>query len=246
MQIIPVLDILGGVVVRGYKGERDRYRPIKSAIVNSPEPVHVAEVLLEITGSKDMYVADLDALQKRGDNMDTLKELQTKTGATLWVDAGTGKAEQVLSLLRALPGCKAVIGSETLETSFDFDRIISDCPRDRMVFSLDIKKDMPLTPEGSPFWNKPVEAGIDLLARKGWTDVILLTLDAVGTGKGLPTELFRRCSRVAPGIRLFAGGGLRSPNELGELKEVGVAGILVATALHERWLTKKEILELEA
>jgi phosphoribosylformimino-5-aminoimidazole carboxamide ribotide isomerase len=245
MEIIPVLDILGGLVVRGFKGERDRYRPINSAIIDSPDPVHVASVLLDITQSRKMYVADLDALQRRGSNLNVLKNLQKETGAVLWIDAGTGKARQVLSLLENVPDCKAVIGSETLETADDFDRISFDCPKERMVFSLDILKGVPLTPEGSPFWHKPVEEGVGLLAGKGWTDVILLTLDAVGTGKGLPAELFSRCSQVAHGIRLFGGGGLRSPDELVRLQKAGVRGILVASALHEQWLTKKDIAELK-
>lgn len=245
MQIIPVLDILEGRVVRGYKGERDRYHPIRSKIIDSADPVHVAQVLLEMTGSNIMYVADLDALQKRGDNLDILTGLQKETGVTLWVDAGTGKVEHVLSLLGNVPNCRAVIGSETLDTPEDLDRITSDCPDESMVFSLDIKNGAPLTPEYSPFRNSTVEESVDLLAEKGWKDVILLTLDGVGTGKGLPAELFCRCSRAAPGIRLFAGGGLRSPAELGVLKEAGAAGILVASALHEQWLTAKDISGLE-
>jgi len=246
MQIVPVLDILGKVVVRGYKGERNRYRPVTSKIIESPDPVHVARVVLQITGSKDMYVADLDALQNKGDNLDILKDVQSKTGATLWIDAGTGKAGQVDALLRKVPDCKAVIGSETLETAEDFYRISSDCPGKRMIFSLDIKRGIPLTPEDSPFRNKSVEEGVQLLAKNGWKEVILLTLDGVGTGKGLPTELFRRSAEIAPGVRFFAGGGLRSRNELAGLKAVGVTGVLVASALHEQWLTEKDILELEA
>ncbi|MFP4481956.1 MAG: HisA/HisF-related TIM barrel protein [Thermovirgaceae bacterium] len=245
MQIIPVLDILDGVVVHGYKGERDRYRPIKSAIIDSPDPLHVAEILLGITANKDMYVADLNALQKDGDNLSILKDLQKTTGVTLWIDAGTGTVEQVLFLLENVPNCKAVIGSETLETPGDFYKITSDCPTDRMVFSLDIKNGVLLTPENSPFRNSPVEEGVDLLAQKGWRDIILLTLDGVGTRKGLPTDLLRRCFRAAPEIRLFAGGGLRSHDELAGLKGAGVAGILTASALHEQWLTRKDISEIE-
>jgi phosphoribosylformimino-5-aminoimidazole carboxamide ribotide isomerase len=245
MQIIPVLDVLGGLVVRGYKGERNQYRPITSAIIESPDPFHVARVVLQITGSKDIYVADLDALQNKGDNLDILKDLQSRTTATLWIDAGTGKAGQVDALLRKVPGCKAVIGSETLETAEDFYRISSDCPAEKMIFSLDIKMGIPWTPENSPFRNKSVEEGVHLLAENGWKEVILLTLDGVGTGKGLPTELFRKSAEIAPEISLFAGGGLRSREELAGLKAVGITGVLVASALHERWLTEKDILELE-
>ncbi|MFM8221178.1 MAG: nickel transporter, partial [Planctomycetaceae bacterium] len=45
MQVIPVLDLLGGVVVRGVAGQRDSYRPIVSQLVDGAEPLAVARAL---------------------------------------------------------------------------------------------------------------------------------------------------------------------------------------------------------
>ena len=42
MQIIPVLDLLGGQVVRGVGGRREAYRPVRSVLTTSSEPRQVA------------------------------------------------------------------------------------------------------------------------------------------------------------------------------------------------------------
>ena len=39
MQVLPVIDLLQGVVVRGVAGRRETYRPIESQICASPAPL---------------------------------------------------------------------------------------------------------------------------------------------------------------------------------------------------------------
>ena len=244
MQIIPVMDVLGGLVVRAYRGERDKYRPIESPLINSPDPVRVAKALLDITGGSHIYVADLDAIQGKGNNFDILRTVQEAIKAILWIDAGTGSLNEVLCLLSEISSCKAVIGSETLESREEFEKITRKCPMDRVVFSLDIKDGKILTREGSPFWGVSLEEGIDLLKKAEWKKVIILTLDGVGTGRGLPLQMYERAIQRAPEISFYGGGGFSSKNELFALKKLNMAGLLVATALHEGRITKKDIEEL--
>src|SRR5262245_46812912 len=62
MRIIPVLDLLNGVVVRGVAGERSNYRPVVSRLVDQPEPLAVARAFRAQLGLGLLYVADLDAI----------------------------------------------------------------------------------------------------------------------------------------------------------------------------------------
>lgn len=181
------MDLLDGLIVRAYRGERNEYRPMESPLVNSPHPVEVAKALLYVTGGSDLYVADLNAIQDMGDNLDVLKKVREETMATLWIDAGTGSLDEVLYLMSEIPSCKVVVGSETLESSDEFERISKACQEDRMIFSLDMKKGSILTRSESPLAGKTLEEGIDLLRLAGWRRVILLTLDGVGT-EGIAIE----------------------------------------------------------
>jgi phosphoribosylformimino-5-aminoimidazole carboxamide ribotide isomerase len=82
---------------------------------------------------------------------------------------------------------------------------------------------------------------LDRVARQGVRDVILLDLARVGTGRGLDLELLAAAARRFPDVRLIAGGGVRGPADLVALQALGVAGVLVATALHRGLIGPDEV-----
>jgi phosphoribosylformimino-5-aminoimidazole carboxamide ribotide isomerase len=54
------------------------------------------------------------------------------------------------------------------------------------------------------------------------------------------------CGRIRDqfaGVEVFTGGGVRGLDDLRALEEVGVAGVLVASALHDGSLTDDEVRE---
>ena len=65
MQAIPVIDLMGGQVVRARMGDRASYRPLESPLSPTSEPVDVVRGLLEVFPFPTLYVADLDAIQGR-------------------------------------------------------------------------------------------------------------------------------------------------------------------------------------
>ena len=84
-------------------------------------------------------------------------------------------------------------------------------------------------------------AVLGVLADEGVTEVILLALLQVGTGAGPDLETLRAARGAFPGLRLIAGGGVRTPEDLRALAEAGADGVLLATALHRRWITGVDI-----
>ena len=63
LKIIPVIDVLGGVVVHAVRGRRKEYQPLKSGLCESTDPVDVAAALKAL-GFSELYVADLDAITR--------------------------------------------------------------------------------------------------------------------------------------------------------------------------------------
>ena len=59
--VIGVIDLKGGVAVHAVRGERERYRPVRSALAARAEPIAVAAGLRAL-GLDELYVADLDAI----------------------------------------------------------------------------------------------------------------------------------------------------------------------------------------
>ena len=87
MLVIPVLDLLNGVVVRGVGGRRDEYRPVQSVLTSSVLPRDVAQAFQKRLGLTTLYVADLDALLHQQPNADVCQQLASD-GFELWIDAG--------------------------------------------------------------------------------------------------------------------------------------------------------------
>ncbi|MGL6094644.1 MAG: HisA/HisF-related TIM barrel protein, partial [Fimbriiglobus sp.] len=96
MRIIPVIDVLGGVVVRAVGGRRGEYRPVKSRLTRSTDPVEVARVLLDATGATELYVADLDAITRSGFSPNAAEKITDEfPDVSVWLDHGLKTPEDV-------------------------------------------------------------------------------------------------------------------------------------------------------
>src|SRR5262245_21166404 len=139
MKLIPVLDVKGGIVVRGVAGRRDDYRPLVSRLSASCEPVAVADAFRRHFGLTELYLADLDALAGAAPALALYRSL---SGFHLWVDAGLRQAADAAPLVDA--GVDSLVAG--LETLVGPDELAALCRAygRRVVFSLDLRQGRPL------------------------------------------------------------------------------------------------------
>lgn len=235
MRIIPVIDLKGGVVVRGVGGRRDEYRPIVSKIVVDAQPVTVAQAFVE-RGLQEVYLADLDAIAGSEPAWEIYKLIMS-SGLRLLVDAGLNcenRAEKLASFetqSEALAGI--VVGLESINDPAMIRRCLHVINRERCVFSLDLKNGVPLT--SVPDWqNSNPLAIVEDVLRFGIQRIIVLDLANVGENKGVGTEsLCRQIRELDATIEIIAGGGVRDANDVKSLKDAGCNAALVASALHD-------------
>ncbi|MGD9510037.1 MAG: HisA/HisF-related TIM barrel protein [Geminicoccaceae bacterium] len=230
-ELIPVVDLMGGVVVHARAGDRDRYRPLAQSLVTaSAEPVAVVEGLLGLHPFPALYIADLDAIRKQGDNTSTILALRHRfPELRLWVDAGFSGECSCRRFLAADLG-NLVLGSESQSDLRLLERFGED---PRLVLSLDFQGERAL-------------GAAELFDDPGrWpTRVIAMTLARVGAGGGPDLERLRALRGMSPGTRLYAAGGVRGADDLRALVELGCAGALVASALHDGRLGRVELASL--
>jgi phosphoribosylformimino-5-aminoimidazole carboxamide ribotide isomerase len=243
MRILPVLDVMGVVVVRGVGGRRREYRPVVGRLTSSCAPLDVARAFRDHLGCTEIYLADLDAIAGAGPATDLYDALR-RDGFALWVDAGVRDAAQARGL--AASGVEGVvIGLETVRGPAELSAACDDLG-ERVVFSLDLKGGEPLGDRSE--WRQPDAKGIAAEAvALGVRRLLVLDLLRVGEGGGLGTEAL--CAALAaahPGVELAAGGGVRGPDDLRRLRECGVTTALVASALHDGTLTRQDLDELRA
>lgn len=228
-RVIPVLDLRRGVVVRAVAGRRAEYRPLRSPLCNSSRAGDILHALLELHPFPVVYLADLDAIQARGDNRKLIAGLCTRfPGIEFWVDAGAtrhdGRTQQ------CMPGIRPVIGSESLSDMSAIGELLSTVHSPNPILSLDFLGDRFLGPA-------------ELLHRPAlWPEqVIVMTLDRVGVKQGPDMNRLTELRRRAPEKRIFAAGGVRERADLIRLQRLGIQGALVATALHEGRLGRRDL-----
>lgn len=220
-EVIPVLDLRGGVVVHARRGDRGRYQPLRSTLCDGSGPMEVVRGLLGLHGFGTVYVADLDAIEGTGDNLAAVAGLAAAfPGLRFWVDAGFRDAAAVRRFLEHSPG-DPVLGSESLVGTGALEALRDGGAWPRVVLSLDFRDGFLGPPD------LPVRGDL-------WPErVIAMTLARVGSGDGPDTGRLAELGRVRPRTRLFAAGGVRDGGDLLDLAARGVAGALVATALHD-------------
>ncbi|MFQ5730663.1 MAG: HisA/HisF-related TIM barrel protein [Planctomycetaceae bacterium] len=241
MQILPVIDIQNGVVVRGVAGERDQYRPVESGLTNRHDAIAVAEAIRDRFGLSELYVADLDAIRQGRPHFDVYSEL-ARRGFRLDVDAGLTEAGRATELLEAgvttiIAGLETILGLELLSG------LVAQAGETRVIFSLDLHAGEPLF---STAWAGPKPADPAAIAYAaydaGVRRMIVLDLKAVGVGEGVSTLRLCRALRARlPNVQLLTGGGVRNTDDLHALQRAGVDGALVASALHNGAITPDAI-----
>jgi phosphoribosylformimino-5-aminoimidazole carboxamide ribotide isomerase len=219
LQVIPVIDLMGGEVVHARRGDRGSYAPLVSPLSPTSDPVDVVHGLLSVYPFPTLYVADLDAIQNHGDNLRTLRRIRDEFPALeVWVDNGAADAGALEALLGADLETP-VIGSESQR---DSNLIARHRNSAGIALSLDFRGDAFLGPQEildePAFWPRRI---------------IVMTLARVGSGAGPDLERLASIQSIAGGREIYAAGGVRNAADLRALKERGVSGALVATALHE-------------
>jgi phosphoribosylformimino-5-aminoimidazole carboxamide ribotide isomerase len=238
MRVIPVLDLMGRQVVHGIAGNRRDYRPIRSILTSSSEPLVVAQALRDHFGFAELYIADLDAFGGSPCWFSLYRALHG-LGFSLLVDAGLHAAADSNALVHAkIEGL--VAGLETLESPQVLLELVQSIGAERVVFSLDLKNGKPLS---SSSW--PAES-TDAIASQaidcGVSRILVLDLAYVGLGMGTGTaSLCQELKITHQNIEVLAGGGVRGPGDLECLRHSGVDAVLVASALHDGRLRRGDI-----
>ena len=227
MEIIPVIDLKGGQVVRARMGQRALYRPIETPLARTSDALDVTRGLLSVFPFRTLYVADLDAIERTGNSNAVLARLRDAHPALeLWIDNGIAEPDAAQRFLDAAPG-RLVLGSEAQHD----EKLLASLKQDpRVVLSLDFRGDVFVGPPsllGQP----------DLWPAR----IIVMTLARVGSGAGPDVARLREIRAPAANASLYAAGGVRNAADLAALKREGIAGALVASSLHAGELTRADL-----
>ena len=218
-ELIPVLDLMSSIAVSGKSGKRETYKPLETIYSKTPDPVEIA-VALKRQGFKRIYVADLDAIEGKGSNMEIVRKINHVLPVMLdWGVKDFGSFTFALDYARYI-----IVATETLNSWEDLEEIFKKYPKERIIVSVDVKDGQILGKFISTF--DEVRSKFKQLKPEA---IILLDISSVGTLKGYDQDILDEFSGMEDSLIL--GGGI-TPDEIQKMENRGVSKFLIGTALH--------------
>jgi|Deesub1362B_J571_1020462.scaffolds.fasta_scaffold00003_664 phosphoribosylformimino-5-aminoimidazole carboxamide ribotide isomerase len=234
MIVLPVIDVMNGKVVRAIRGNRNIYRPLYSWLTNNAEPIELINNLIKIGFSK-CYIADLDGI--RGIHRDTKLYSNIARKISVYLDSGIQKIEDINMLLQTGVS-RVVIATETISDLNIIFRSIKMYGSNKIIVSIDYKNKRILSASEN-IGAQNLKKFLEEIRDAGVKDIIFIDLDRVGGLCGVEIGLIRELTTLP--FNLYVGGGIRDINDIISLENLGVFGVLVASALHLKKITINEL-----
>ncbi|TES98485.1 MAG: hypothetical protein E3J90_05810 [Promethearchaeota archaeon] len=237
-RIIPVIDILNSQAVHAIKGEREKYKPLKSVLINNSNPTRIALKLKNKYLFNEFYIADLDAILQKKPNITIISKILDIPGVEIMIDPGikTKKnAEKYFKLnLKSL-----ILGLETLRDL----KVIMEClelfDTNRIVVSIDMYNEVIQT-NIREFKNQDIPEIVRKIEDLGVVNIILLDLFKVGQKMGGISALYLKIREQFNG-EILIGGGIKDLQDIKDYKSNNFSGVLIGTALHDGSIKTEEL-----
>jgi phosphoribosylformimino-5-aminoimidazole carboxamide ribotide isomerase len=234
MRIIPAIDIIDGKCVRLTQGDYNQKK------IYNESPLEVAREF-EAAGLRYLHLIDLDGA-KAGKviNWKVLEEITQRTNLT--VDFGGGiKTDEEVHRLFDLGISQINIGSMAVKNPAKIVEWIKTFGTEKIILSADVKNEM-IAISGwqedssiliTDFLKDYIQKGIEYVT---CTDI---STDGMLTGPNI--ELYQKILLSFPQLNLIASGGVSCLEDLRDLDQIGVDGVIVGKAIYEGKVRLEEL-----
>lgn len=239
MRIVPAIDVIDGHCVRLSEGDFSR------KVVYNEDPLEVA-LAFEDAGLKYLHLVDLDgARDGQVRNWRVLEKLAHHTQLRIDFSGGL-KSDDDLRTALECGARQLVIGSLAVQAPEVFRRWIDQLGAEVVVLSADVRGEA-LAVKG---WQQQTQQTIipflNFWQAQGIAHCICTDIGQDGLLQGPGFALYRKLRKEVPQLRLVASGGIRSRDELLELKTMGMEAAIVGKALYEGIITPQDLSQWEA
>ncbi|MDD1706210.1 MAG: 1-(5-phosphoribosyl)-5-[(5-phosphoribosylamino)methylideneamino]imidazole-4-carboxamide isomerase [Methanoregulaceae archaeon] len=233
MKVFPAVDVLSGRCVQLVQGKRETATsfgsPLECAIrwINS--------------GARELHVVNLDgAFGNSSENLALIMEIIHETGVTVQLGGGIRTFEDAAGWLDAGIG-RVIIGTLAVNDPAILTRLADVFGSDRIMAGVDARKGE-IAVEGWERTRGDYLGWARVFEERGAGSLLFTNVDVEGMQQGILIEPVSRLIDSV-GIPVVVAGGISSGHDVRALKEIGVYGVVLGSALYSGKLTLSEALE---
>lgn len=239
MEVIPAIDLLGGKVVRLYKGDFNQ-------VTEYPDPPVEVAARYGKAGVESLHVVDLDGARTgQFAHLDVITEITATVGLAVQVGGGIRKLEQARAIIAA-GAERVVVGSTAAKEPETVISWVGELGPDAIIVGVDVSLDegpdpMVKTHGWTESSNRTLWDLMDIYMEAGVRNFLCTDISRDGTLEGPNLDLYTECARRYPKSRVIASGGVSSATDLPNLAATGATSVVTGKALLDGRLTLEEI-----
>ena len=238
MILYPAIDLIGGAVVRLYKGSFDQLTQYGN------DPVAVAKTYSD-AGAKWLHLVDLDgAKNPQNRQIDLIANIISSTGLLVQTGGGIRSPDDVAALLDA-GAARVVIGSLAVRDPDVVKQLFQIHGPEKICLAADVISQNDTFYISVSGWQEASDLSLfdflNMFAFAGLTHVLCTDINRDGALVGFNRALYAKVKQEFSHLQLQASGGA---SRLEDLKHLHADGVIVGKALYEGRFSVAEALEV--
>ncbi|MDZ7718242.1 MAG: 1-(5-phosphoribosyl)-5-[(5-phosphoribosylamino)methylideneamino]imidazole-4-carboxamide isomerase [Balneolaceae bacterium] len=236
MKVIPAIDLLNGQVVRLQKGDYQ-----KKTVYND-NPIEEASKFKE-AGFSHIHVVDLNGAKSgKFENLLIIKRIINELELSVQTGGGVRSQGDIELLLDA--GLSGIIcSSMTVKKPKEWLQAIKNYP-EKMILGLDLKDGKMAYGGWLETSDQSIGEFIKPMLDAGLQTVLSTDIARDGMLSGPNIEMYRDLQDEFPELNWIASGGVSKIEDLNELKELDIYGVVVGKAYYEGKIGLEELSEI--
>ncbi len=234
IEIIPAIDVMNGYCVRLERGD------FRKMVIYDKEPLNVAK-RYEDHGLRRLHLIDLDGA-KEGKIIQhkVLEKIATHTN--LLIDYGGGiKTDDDLRIVFNSGAGMVTAGSVAVSSGDTVIRWLEQYGAEKIILGADTS-DMKVAVQA---WQNVTEVNVLEFIQdyygKGFTKVICTAIDKDGMLGGPAFNLYKEILKHFEDLELIASGGIAAVEDIEQLQDDGLKGVIIGKALYEKTILLKDL-----
>lgn len=234
MDIIPAIDIIDGKCVRLTQGDYSQQT------IYNEDPLEVA-LQFQDAGLTRLHLVDLDGAKAGAvKNWKVLEKIAGKTALQIDFSGGISSANDVTICFDS-GATWAAIGSVAVKDEQLLSGWLMTFGAEKFILGADVKNEK-IVVRG---WTETTPVSLfDLIENyktKGVRWFFCTDVSKDGLLEGPATTLYKKLLNEHPSIDLIASGGVRSIDDIEELRQAGCKGVIIGKALYENRIALNDL-----